>query len=126
MRPTQKLYRISSPAETHYRKATCQEVDCERYANGWRVKVNGLPADLLKYITNSGRKFSEVRVSDTETWLIYPGGQQCFDNHQVSLEKPALYIVRDRAGIRQHTKPEHWVEENSENLDRIRKIIDEG
>ena len=42
-----KTYQIYSPISTHYRPATCAEVQCAAYEHGWRTRVEGLDPQLL-------------------------------------------------------------------------------
>jgi hypothetical protein len=92
-----KTYSIVAPASSHFRPATCAETDCPDYLNGWRVRVEGLPPDMLHAARTSGRKYVEVRIAEGETWLHFEPGQACFraGEHRVRLDKPELFLVRD-------------------------------
>lgn len=131
-----KTYSIVAPASTHFRKATCAEVDCPRYLNGWRVRVEQLTPELLHAAKTSGRKYSELRVAEGETWLIFEAGQPCFQagEHRKRLDRPELYIVRDGdwrgnprgTEARRHARPEHWVEDFSEHQGRLAAAHEKG
>lgn len=95
-----KTYAIHAPISTHYRKASCQEVDCEAYAQGWATRIDPtteLGKRQLNYIRlKSGRAFHDVTTIDTPiVTLIFNAGQQCFAGHQVPLEREPFYVVRD-------------------------------
>jgi hypothetical protein len=131
-----QTFQVVSPLATHWRAATCEEVACEQHANGWRVRVEGLSAADLHTARHCGRAFAEQRVAEGETWLVYPAGQPCFraSQHRVPVGRPELYFVRDGdwrgnprgTAPRQHTRPEHWVEEFGEHQQRIADEIEKG
>jgi hypothetical protein len=145
-----KTYRVASPVGTHWREATCAEVDCERWRDGWDTIVDegtGLGMQQAAYIRaecvsvlavvqpgDPRRRYSESRGEDGRTVFSFPPGQQCFagEPHRVRLARPELYLVRGgdwRANtglIRRHTGPADWVEDFAENQDRITTVINRG
>ncbi|MBA4865910.1 hypothetical protein H1V43_32115 [Streptomyces sp. PSKA54] len=120
-----KTFQILAPVPTHWRPASCAEVDCPDYVNGWRVRIEGLDAQMLHAAKTSGRKYSELRVAEGETWLVYEAGQPCFRaaQHRKRIDRPELFLVRDGdhrgnprgTKARMHAKPEHWVENFAEH-----------
>lgn len=122
---TNKTYRTSSPVTSQQHILTCQEADCKNYQNGWRIRVEGLPADLLHLVTHSGRSYRRVQITADETWLVFGSEQKCFEQH-INPIRPAFYYSKDRNGVRTHTKAEFWVEEYAENLEAIRDKIEKG
>lgn len=131
-----KTYSIVAPVSTHHRPATCAETDCPDYLNGWRVRVEGLPPEMLHAAKTSGRKYVEVHIAAGETWLHYEAGQPCFraGEHRTRLDKPELYIVRDGdhrgnprgTKARMHQRPELWVEDFGEHQQTIADEIAKG
>lgn len=131
-----KTYSISAPVSTHFRRATCAEVDCPDFLSGWRVRVEGLPAQLLHDAKTSGRKYVEVQVTEGETWLHYEAGQPCFRvaEHRIRIGKPELFLVQDgdwrgnprQTRTRMHQKPEFWVEDFGEHQQNIADQIERG
>lgn len=114
-----KTYRVVAPLATHWREATCAEVDCGPHLNGW---VTILPAgdDRIALVKTSGRRFHEYRDvlpehvaerlpnADPESRgprSLGPGliafyfepGQRCFEavQHRLRVGRPELFIVRD-------------------------------
>ncbi len=125
-----KTYEIIAPLSTHFRPATCEEVQCAAYVNGWRTIV---PADsqAALYIRSgsSGRRF-EAHIDDTMAAFVFEPGQKCFaaDKHRVPLEREPLYVARggDARGNplrerRVHTRAEDWTEDFAGHLDRVRQ-----
>lgn len=130
-----RTFQITSPLSTHWRKATCQEVDCPHYLNGWRVRVEGLPAEMLHAARTSGRKYAELHVAEDESWLVFEAGQACFraEQHRKLLDRQEIFIVRDgdwrgnpTGNVRKHTKPEFWIEDMQENNEAVRARIEKG
>lgn len=130
-----KTYEIVAPLQTHFRKATCAEVECAAYVNGWVTLVPS-NSDAALYIRSgaSGRRFTEVNDSYDQligmTEFMFPPGQQCFasDKHRVPLEREPFYIARggDARGNpmrerRVHTRASDWQEDFAGHLDRVRQ-----
>lgn len=131
-------FAISAPKETHTRKATCEEVECEQYARGWMMRID-LGTDLGQrqayYIKHSsGRSY---RVTDQRDGLItleFRSGQPCFQEHRVPIGRPEKFLVKGgdyrgnplKTKTRVHTKPEFWVEEFAENQDNLKTRIERG
>lgn len=131
-----KTYEVVSPLSTHFRPATCAEVDCPHYVNGWRVRVEALTPDLLHAARNSGRKYVEQPVAEGETWLVFEAGQDCFkaSQHRTRMDRQPLYVVRDGdwrgnprgTKARLHQRPDHWVEDFAEHQQKLADEIEKG
>lgn len=131
-----KTYEIRSPLATHFRPATCAEVDCPQYLNGWRVNNEALTPDLRHAVATSGRKFRLEVISASESWLVFEAGQPCFkaSQHRTRLERAPLYLVRDGdhrgnprgTKARLHQRPENWVEDFAEHQQKLADEIEKG
>jgi len=130
-----KTYRILAPQSTHFRLAKCAEVGCPAYLNGWRVRVEGLPPQLVHTARNSGRRYVEQSVAEGETWLVFEAGQPCFKaaEHRLRLDRPELYVVQggDWRGnptgeTRTHATAADWVDDFGEHQQRIAEQIERG
>jgi hypothetical protein len=131
-----KTYQVVNPPATHFVKATCEEVDCPHWLNGWRVRVEGLPPEMVHTATHSGRRYAEQHVADGETWLVFEAGQPCFkaSQHMRRLDRPSLFFVKDGDfrgnpyGTRpyRHTRPEWWVEDFAGHQQALADRIQEG
>ena len=90
----------SRPAATHFRKATCKEVECPHWLIGWKTQVDTgtnlgqMQAAYLRH--QSGRHFTEERAGDTLINFIFPPGQTCFREHKVPTGKPPSYLIGGR------------------------------
>ena len=141
-----RTFSVRSPIQTHTRPATCKEVECDAYRNGWRTTIDtaarlpggftGLDqADFIR--SRSGRAFVESWVSATVVVFEFAPGQQGFSpahDHRVSLNRPEWFFVRSgdwrivpaRHEIIQHTRARFWVEEFAENQQRLADIHNRG
>ena len=133
-----QTFEIASPVSTHTRPGTCEEVECQAYANGWKMVID-LGTDLGQkqayYIKHhSGRSYTVESQQDGLVTLIFKADQPCFQEHRVRLERPEIYRVKggDFRGnplktiTRVHKKPEFWVEEFAENQERLQQAIEKG
>lgn len=149
MRPIQRVnpalpvqamqtYRVASPVQTHTRPATCPEVGCRHYTNGWKTivpvgseheaDVRNAAAGLLD---GYRRHFTERRAGDGLVEFTFEAEQFCFrvTAHRKSLQRPEFYTVRGgdwRANtglIRRHTRAEHWVEDFATHQDKLARDI---
>lgn len=127
-----KTYAIRAPKETHTRQARCEEVNCQAQQSGWSTVVDetsDLGRRQAHYIrTEAGRRFT-VRKLAGQTVFRFPPGEQCFQEHRVSLDRPELYLVHggDWRGAttkaRIHSSPDAWVNDFGEHQDRINRTI---
>lgn len=133
-----QTFQISSPIQTHTVPATCEEVECSLYANGWRMRVD-LQTELGQkqayYIKHhSGRSYKVESQADGLVTLIFAPNQPCFQQHRKKNGRPEIYRVKGgdsrgnplRTLTRVHKKPEFWVEEFAENQDRLKTAIERG
>jgi hypothetical protein len=131
-----KTYEIVVPAGTHFRPATCEEVDCPQYAGGWRVRVEGLPPEMVHTAKNCGRKYEEQHIAEGETWLVFEAGQRCFQasQHRTRIDKPELYVVRDGdhrgnprgTKARLHQRPADWQDDFATHQQGLADAFQEG
>lgn len=130
-----RTFQITSPLSTHWRPATCADVDCPHYLNGWRVRVEGLDPKMLYAAQTSGRKYTELHVAENENWLVFEAGQSCFraSQHKKLLDRQEIFIARDgdwrgnpTGRVRKHTRPEFWIEDMQENNASVQKRLEQG
>lgn len=126
-----KTYGARMPLSSHWRPATCEEVGCKAYRNGWVTTVDtttDLGLRQFEYCSHDKtRSYHMQRVSLTLVKFVYKPGNRCFRSrdHRVPLERPAVLTVRGgdwRAATSQpvvHTRAEFWVEDFSGHLDSL-------
>lgn len=129
-----KTFAWRAPVATHFRRATCEEVRCPQWANGWRLRVEGLEPGDLHLVKTCGRKFTELEISATEHWLVFESGQACFRmrTHRLRIDKPEIFVVRGgdwrgRVGETfHHASVDDWVDELANHQDKIVRAIERG
>ena len=132
-----KTYQIVAPLSTHFRPATCAEIDCPAYTHGFRTTVDertDLGAGQAHYIRrDAGRRFTEEQAEDGRTVFTFEPGQKCFEPHRLRLDRPERFLVRDGdwrgnpTGQRyEHTNAGLWQEDFAEHQDRIHTLIERG
>lgn len=130
-----KTYEIDAPLRTHFRRATCVEINCLQYIHGWRIRIEGLSPEMIFTATHSGRKWVRESLSETETWLVFEPGQQCFrdSTHRIRIERPEIYVVRGgdfrgnpRGEIVIHNDPMDWVDDFANHQDRLAHAHEQG
>lgn len=133
-----QTFQVVAPKATHTREATCEEVECEQYARGWRMKID-LNTDLGQkqawYIKeHAGRKYKKVSAYEGLVELEFAANQPCFQKHRVRIDRPEIYRVKGgdhrgnplRTPVRTHTKAEFWVEEFQANQERLKSAAEKG
>lgn len=130
-----QTYAIAAPVPTHFREATCREVECPHFERGWATYVDEnteLGQRQADYIRrHSGRRFKESREKEGVTTFTFPQGQTCFRPHQVRIDRPEIFSVSGGDFRGRTTEPRilpahGWVEHMQENFDRLQTISEKG
>lgn len=133
-----KTYAMNFPRQTHWRPATCEEVECSAYLLGWSTTLDeNTPegqyhAETIKSLR--GYKYTVEQQPSGLTVYHFPAGQKCFraSQHRVRLERLPHFLVvpgdfRQKTGpTRVHTRPEDWVEDFALHQQKIADAIQEG
>lgn len=145
--PTPRRQPIGKPMDyktytlrPRFRRATCIEVNCKHYREGWTFPLDLLKADpqLLYLAKHSGKRYTE-RVENGKTYLVYAPGQPCFESvsHKLPIdERPFMFAGRgdfrtfDRRGLprdaREHTRIDDWVDDFANHQQKIAREIEKG
>ena len=131
-------YQIAQPLATHYREATCQEVECPAHVEGWVTILDpSLPAHggLFKLLRNSGRRYQEMSSEDAcqltgESFpsglraFVFPPGQQCFEQHHVPVGRDPIFLHRRPGGnVLRHREGRAFNEDFNESAFRAERFI---
>lgn len=121
-------YRIAMPYDTHWGPATCEDIGCTAFLNGWKT-VLPVGHDLIATLKRSGRTYREEPEDGGLVAFIFPAGQPCFQasTHRKQLDRPGLLIHRNREepGRGRVVTESEWIERNMETLDGLRKLREE-
>ena len=90
-----KTYSVRAPQSTHWRPATCEEVDCEAFLHGWVTALKTHQEDLIDQVKRSGRAWSSLAADPFTTTFVFPPGTKCFAarSHRIQV-RPEIYVVR--------------------------------
>jgi hypothetical protein len=121
----------------HYRPATCAEVECPQWKNGWITRVP-VGSDLDRFLagkTHGRRFFARPGVDGGERTYSFPEGQECFrsSTHRVPIEREPFFVVRDgdwrgnpRGTAAVNRRPDDWVDDFANHQQRIADARDQG
>lgn len=121
------------PLDTHFRRASCAEVDCAYHLLGWRSPIDEsteIGQRQAHLIRTSGRRYTEHRAEDGLTIFTFEAGQQCFWPHRAPLDRPPIYLVHGGDGrlntglIRTHTSGESWIEDAAEQHAALIRVLE--
>ena len=124
-----KTYSLLAPLESHWRTATCSEIECAVSVSGWQTTVDeatDLGQRQAGYIRNqAGRHYTEIRNNGLSVF-VFPAGEECFTTHKVKAEREPFYMVRrgdyrdfDSSTSLMHDTASDWVEDFAEHQDRL-------
>lgn len=121
-----QTYSVAAPLRTHWRPATCAEVECGSYLRGWRtiVPAQGVHADYIR--SQSGRRYTVELGPDGLATFTFEAGQRCFHahDHRVPLGRPPVYLVRagdwrQSTPLRNHSGADPWVDDLRSHTERV-------
>ena len=135
-----KTYFWSRPLSTHWRPATCEEVQCEDFMNGFMFTCD-ISTDLgrrqYEYLTHDRER--TYTIDEDGPYLrnfIYGPGNRGFAGdrhaHRLPVGREPLLSVRAGDWRKYLAPPVHhkyvddWVEDFSENQEAIQKVIQRG
>jgi hypothetical protein len=137
-----KTYQMSTPLGTHWRKATCEEVQCNMWVYGGVLTVD-LSTELgqrqYHYATHDRmRSHSMQRVTQTLVKFVYGPGTICFEpvrsSHRIKMDRLPFYLVsggdwrgNPRGTPRTiHRRPEDWVDDFATHQDKLAETAKRG
>jgi hypothetical protein len=131
-----RTFQIDQPLSTHYRVATCAEVDCPDRAGGWRMGFDLSDPERLaaaRWIRDHGGRRYTHEIIDGKIVMTFAAGQNCFKAHRVPLDREPFYVVRggDFRGnpekiYFQHRSADSFIDQWESDLDRLNAIRERG
>lgn len=92
-------YSVLQPvSEATTRPATCAEVGCRPYHEGWQINALVLTEQHYADLKAGGWAWTVIDVSATEQYLLFSPGQRCLahSTHRIhAADRPSIYVVRD-------------------------------
>jgi hypothetical protein len=112
-------WRATRPQDSHWREASCQEVGCGQYLNGWQTVLPANNFANIDYIKRSGLGFREESEGQLVRF-IFESGQECFKGraggHRVPVERDPILFRNSRM-----LAPLEWLDSMNDDLYRIRE-----
>jgi hypothetical protein len=134
-----KTYQIRAPLPSHWFPASCEQIRCRSWVDGWLTLVDestDLGAAQAAYIrADRTRGHDEVRQPDGLTRFVFGPGQRCFQarQHRRRLDRPEIYVVRggDWRGnpsgtSRRHARASEWVDDFATHQQGVIEKIGRG
>lgn len=137
-----KHYVLLAPLATHWRPATCAEVECSRWTTGFEIVIPSGPgaAERIAYLRadRTRSKTEWARLDGAVVFRFPPGtplyaGNPEHDNHRIRLDRPEIYGVSDRSTdfqLRLHTGrgngADDWVDDFANHQDRLSEAHKRG
>ena len=122
---TANNFSASRPLTTHWREASCKEVDCPHYLLGWETKVDvstPLGKQQYEYILHmSGRKGNGKKDGDIITFKFSPE-QKCFREHKLPIEREPILSIQNGYD-RRITKTGEWHDEMNEAIHKRQQDV---
>ena len=122
-----QTFQIYSPIETHFRKATCEEIGCNEYLNGWALQIEQLSEEDYYLATHAGKRYRKANFGPGINFLMFESGQPCFDaaSHKIKIERPE-YFFNGRGDRRMFTRhgaqqmrANDWMDKLMTDVDRL-------
>ncbi len=134
-----KSYQISAPVRTHWRDATCEEVGCLPFREGFMIDV-----DITSPLGEFQADF--IRHDNTRSWhtepadvagmirFVFPPGNRCFGTvHKKRVERPELFIItggdwrgNPRGTAPASLRPDQWVDDFACHQDNLLTAYQRG
>ena len=132
-----RTYRIAAPLATHWRHATCAEIECPEYVSGWQSDIDErteLGQRQAAYIRRDRtRSHREERLPEGLTRFTFGPGQQPFGHdHQVQNGRPERFYERDGdhrgnpTGFTRELRVDDWADSFANNQDRFARALERG
>ena len=133
-----KTYAVSAPLATHWVPATCGEVDCPAYVNGFTTTVDEtaeLGQRQAHYIRHDRtRSFAESRQPSGMTRFTFPPGTPCFGGrHRRRLEREERFLItggdyrgNPRGERPVELAPQAWTDDFGEHQDKLAEALERG
>lgn len=124
-------YGFVMPKQTHQRKISCKEFDCQAYKYGW-MKLVDLDTDLgrkqAQYIRDHSGKHYSVSATGNIVTFTFAAEQECFDQHYVNLEKNPIFTKRlgdwRSSNCAEVIEGERWLEDFRENQINLKEELE--
>lgn len=134
-----QTFEVDAPLATHWRAATCEEVECAAWMQGWTTDVPSDHPDEIRMLKAYEKEIRSGGITATTTpeglmRYSFPAGTPCFRRiyHRLPLERDAIFTVRsgDHRGtdgvICQYNNGAEWVDAFANHQSKISDLVNRG
>ena len=111
-------WRIETPRSSHYRTASCAEVNCPNYQNGFQIILPTTMIVQIIAIRESRMQYNEEEMEGGLIRFVFAPGQECFEGqageHKTNLERDPIFLKN-----RTVQEPDQWKDGIVESLYRL-------
>lgn len=96
-----RTHHILAPLSSHWRKATCEEIDCPEFRKGYGIPLKSLDDEDLglirRFVETYRIRCSRVEVENGEWHLWVEAGQRCLraSTHRLRLDREEHFLTRN-------------------------------
>ena len=114
-------WRIETPRSSHYRTASCAEVNCPNYYKGFYIVLPTTMIVQIIAIRESRMQYTEEEMEGGLIRFVFAPGQECFEgqagNHQSNLEREPIFKKNGRI-----QEVNQWQDGIGESLYRLGRL----
>lgn len=134
-----KTYTARAPLATHWRPATCEEVECDGWKFGFVTTVDvGTELGQRQYHFlkhDKTRSYSVQNVGAGLFKFVYKPGNRCmsWEDHKAPIGRPPVLLVvggdwrgNPRREVRRHVRLDNWVEDCALHQDKLATAAQKG
>lgn len=134
-----RSFELKQPLDTHFRTATCEEVNCTQQLNGFMIACDpnsDMGKQMIYAIENvpaAKRSYTKAVNATGFVEYTFPPGQRCFRPHRTPIGHDPIPIVRDgdfrgnpTGQVMRHTSLESWHQHAAESLDTLYGLKAQG
>mgnify|MGYP001566119389 CR=1 FL=1 len=122
----QDVWRMSSPLSTHWREASCEEVRCPAYVNGWQTILPIGDEGNIRFIKSLALRYKLEQNDPLLLTFTFERGQECFKGrlgqHRKLLERAPFFTVTRPGEQRSMMEYERWIDTMDKGLRQIKRI----
>lgn len=99
---THQTFEISAPLPTHWRPASCEEVECRAFMRGFKIELDASTDEGARALADIAAVYGKAwmtRIGPTMVRFTAPPGTPCFRRaqHRLPLERDPLFRLKDGA-----------------------------
>lgn len=128
--PVANTHSLLLPYDTHWERATCEQVECEAYLNGWVtvLAARDPKCEFIRSKLNGRNTWTEEPKAGGLIEFRFPPGQPCFRaaEHRSPVRPPLLVRRMGEGAPQRLQRPEDYLDSLHTEVDRVARILKQG